>query len=73
MTMRRWTAVVLILLAVVVFGYDAAAIAFGGDEASFSAIINEAAYERSRSAFALGIIFGGLAVHLLGWSPTRKG
>ena len=71
MTYRRWTAVVIVGAAAAVVGYDVLAIGFGGDEASISAVVNEAAYERTRTATAIGILIGGLAVHLLGWSPTR--
>lgn len=71
MTWKRWTAVMIVGSAGVLVGYDIVAIAFGGDGVSVSAAINEAAYERTRTATAIGILIGGLAVHLLGWSPTR--
>ena len=72
MTWKRWTAVMIVGSAGVLVGYDIVAIAFGGDGVSVSAAINEAAYERTRTAVAVGIVVGGLTVHFFGWSPTRS-
>ena len=71
-TWRRWTALIIVATSGLLVCWDLLALEFGDEEATISAVVNDAAWFKPRTALGIGIVMGGLAVHFFGWSP-RKG
>ena len=70
-TWRRWTGMVIVAAAGLLVGWDVLALTYGGEDATISAVANDAAWFRPKTALGIGMIVGGLSVHFFGWSPRR--
>lgn len=68
---RRWTAAIVVAMAGLLVCWDIIALELGGEEATVSAVVNDAAWFKPRTALGIGIVIGGLGVHFFGWSPRR--
>lgn len=69
---NQWTAIIFLLSIGFLVIYDILALVFFGADATISVVLNVWAFQcHPLIMFCAGMVFGGLIVHFLRWSPKH--
>jgi hypothetical protein len=72
-TFKQITAIIIVFGGLMLVFYDIFALFVLGADNTISAVINQWAFQAPPLlVFVAGSVFGGLAVHFLGWAPLEK-